>query len=246
MSTDRRIRWTATTALAVSCFALGFSAWSVGCQGRDRGAAATREQPTARHMAPAKTPAAVTPVVAPAQPDVHSDTAPAQPKPAEPAPHASAPSAAGLEVKRLVVTRGIEHREPLDTDQLTAGAGPVFAFVELQNNSDDDKLVTVDFQHDGAEPVGHIKLRVPAHSPRWRTWGRTRLVDHAGKWTAIVRAADGTNLAHSTFNVEAHRASALPLGQARRAPVASGGAWQPLHFTGTPRSRRAGPPSPVT
>lgn len=210
MSTDRRFRWTATTALAVSCFALGFSVWSIGSHGRDAGTTARREVP-ALHAAPAKDPQSATKpapaaAVTPASTDVHSDIAPAQSKPADPgtsAAHASDPSAAGLEVKRLVVTRGVKHREPLDTDQFTAGAGPVFAFLELQNTSDHDKTVTVDFQHGSDAPVGHIKLKVPAHSPRWRTWGRTRLVDHAGAWTARVRAGDGTELAHTAFNVEA-------------------------------------------
>lgn len=205
MSTDRRIRWTATAALAVSCFALGFSAWS--CH-ESEPAGAKREKPTAVHAEPKAPHPAAAPAVTPAAGDVHSDTAPAEPKADDTAPphaatHGSAPSAAGLEVKRLVVTRGVEHREPLDTDQFTAGEGPVFAFVELQNTSNDDKVITVDFQHGSDKPVGHIKLKVPAHSPRWRTWGRTRLVNQGGEWTALVRAADGTEIAHSDFSVDA-------------------------------------------
>jgi len=208
MSPDRRIRWTATSALAVSCFALGFSVWSVSCQGRSP-TGARHEQPGALHAAATRTQAAAEHVAAPAVTPagaVHADVAPAEP--ADPAPHADAPSAsdpsaAGLEVKRLVVTRGVKRREPLDTDQFTAGAGPVFAFVELGNTSDTDKVITLDFQHNGEAPVGHIKLKVPAHSSRWRTWGRTRRVDKGGDWTALVRAADGTELAHTAFDVQA-------------------------------------------
>lgn len=208
MSTDRRIRWTATSALAVSCFALGFSVWSVGCHERDPGAAATREQPATFHAAQAlAAPRALAPVVEPAGNDVHADTAPAHDTSVD-APHATAPresspSPDGLDVKRLVVTRGVEHREPLSTDHLTAGAGPVFAFVELRNSSDDDKVVTVDFRHASDPSVGHIKLKVPAHSARWRTWGHTRMIKEGGEWTAVVRAGDGSELAHTTFNVEA-------------------------------------------
>ena len=51
--------------------------------------------------------------------------------------------------------------------------------------------------------VKAIKLKVPAHSSRWRTWGRTRMVDKGGQWTASVSAADGTPLAHTGFDVQA-------------------------------------------
>lgn len=205
MSTDRPIRWTAISALAVSCFALGFSVWSVGRHGSDAAAVATREVPTAVRAEPAKVaPPAAAPAVTPADKSgVHADIAPAEPTPPAVAPRLTDPSAAGLEVKRLVVTRGVAHREPLDTNHITAGAGPVFAFVELENTTDADKVVTVDFQHGTDAPVGHIKLKVPAHSSRWRTWGRTRMVDQAGQWTAIVSAGDGTELAHTGFDVQA-------------------------------------------
>ncbi len=207
MSTDRRLRWTATSALAVSCFALGFSLWSAGCRSRDTGAA-THATRTALHAAPPKAaPPKAKPVVAPADNhDVQADTAPAPAEPAADAPSSVAPSdpsAAGLEVKRLVVTRGVAHREPIDTDHITAGAGPVFAFVELKNSSDSNKVITIDFQRAGGKSVGHIKLKVPAHSTRWRTWGRTRMVDKGGQWTAIVKAGDGTQLAHTDFDVQA-------------------------------------------
>lgn len=207
MNTDRRIRWTAISALAVSCFALGLSVWAAGCRGHDPEAATTRELPMAAHAVGTKaTQHALAPAVAPAQNDVHADTTPDQSGPARSAPHAAqstSPTADGLEVERLVVTRGVAHREPLDTDGITAGAGPVFAFTELRNTSDEDKVITVDFQHAGHKPVGHIRLKVPAHSRRWRTWGRTRLVDQGGQWTAIVRAGDGTELAHAAFDVSA-------------------------------------------
>ncbi len=204
MSTDRRIRWTAISALAVSCFALGFSVWSAN-RGGHPATTATREVPNAVHLAPAKAarPSAAPAVTPAANNVVHADIAPAKPASGTVTPRPADPSASGLEVKRLVVTRGIAHHEPLDTDQITAGAGPVFAFVELRNASDADKVVTVDFQHDTDEPVGHIKLKVPAHSSRWRTWGRTRMVDKGGEWSAIVTAGDGTQLAHTDFDVQA-------------------------------------------
>jgi hypothetical protein len=38
-------------------------------------------------------------------------------------------------------------------------------------------------------------------SPRWRTWAFSRAVDSEGEWAAVVRSADGRELARETFSV---------------------------------------------
>jgi hypothetical protein len=104
-----------------------------------------------------------------------------------------------LRVKRLVVTRGVEAREPLATESLLVGV-PVFAFVELQNESDAEAGIVITFER-ATRSVGHIELSVPADTPRWRTWGKTQNIDEPGKWVAVVRAKAGHELARQSFEV---------------------------------------------
>jgi hypothetical protein len=129
------------------------------------------------------------------------------PKPAEPKPNAASPvkkvtaPASALSVKRIVVTRAIEKREPVATDTFTTGEEPVFAFLELANTSNHPAIVEVTFEHAQGKTVGHVKLEVPAHSTKWRTWGKTRFIRQAGTWNAVVRGEDGSELAKQEFEV---------------------------------------------
>ena len=50
--------------------------------------------------------------------------------------------------------------------------------------------------------LGNVPLSVPASHKRFRTWGGTRLIDQPGRWQAVVRADDGTELARASFDVE--------------------------------------------
>jgi hypothetical protein len=111
------------------------------------------------------------------------------------------PTGSGVTIKRLVVTNAIEDREPTQVSGLALGDAPVIAFVELVNAGDEDGAVVVTFEHDGIEPVGHVNLRVPAHSRRWRTWARTRMIKKPGSWQAVVRTPDGKELARESFQV---------------------------------------------
>ncbi|HEX9619708.1 MAG TPA: DUF2914 domain-containing protein, partial [Polyangiaceae bacterium] len=116
-------------------------------------------------------------------------------------PGASA-GTAELALKRLVVTNGIEGREPAAiSGDLKANDEPVYAFVELVNDGDGDGSVVITFEHDSGKSVGHIPLSIPAKRDRWRTWGRTRHIDRDGQWAAVVRTADGRELGRRTFSV---------------------------------------------
>ncbi len=84
----------------------------------------------------------------------------------------------------------------------------MIAFVELVNRGDDDGSVVVTFEHEGIEPVGHVHLKVPANSRRWRTWARTRMIKKPGSWQAVVRTPDGKELARQSFEVAPYCASA--------------------------------------
>jgi hypothetical protein len=113
----------------------------------------------------------------------------------------AAQSADGLVVKRFVVASGIENREPLAVESVSLGALPVFAFAELQNAGDEDK-VTITFEREGSsDSVGHVELDVPGATKRWRTWGRTNLIDKAGRWNAVLRDQSGKELSRTAFDV---------------------------------------------
>lgn len=105
-------------------------------------------------------------------------------------------------VKRLTVTTGIENREPLEMDHVELGQSPIYAFVELSNPSDKPQEVVITFENPEGPSVGHVTLSVPANQPRWRTWGRTRMVQNAGEWIAVVKTVDGDEIARQSFSVE--------------------------------------------
>lgn len=107
----------------------------------------------------------------------------------------------GLSVKRIVITRGIDKREPAAVERLVVSDEPLYAFVELANGSDSAAGVVITFEREG-KSVGHVKLEVPAKNARWRTWGKTKQVRQAGDWVAVVRSADGAELGRKSFTLE--------------------------------------------
>jgi hypothetical protein len=108
-----------------------------------------------------------------------------------------------LALRRLVVTRAINEREPLAGDQFSAGSDPVFAFLEINNPSEQNQSVVVTFEHEGGAKVGNVALEIPANQRRWRTWGRTSRIHRGGEWIAVVRTPDGQELGRTRFLVSA-------------------------------------------
>jgi len=108
---------------------------------------------------------------------------------------------ASVRVRRLVITHGIENREPLAATELRAGGEPIYAFVELASGDGDASKVVVTFER-GERSVGHVQLSVPGNSRRWRTWGRTRQIREPGEWHAVVETETGEELARQSFQVE--------------------------------------------
>ncbi|UJR82201.1 DUF2914 domain-containing protein [Sandaracinus amylolyticus] len=110
-----------------------------------------------------------------------------------------------LRVRRLVLTRGIEGREPIDEiDELALDERleRVYAFLDLANDGDDAAALVVTFEREGGDEVtGHVELEVPANVGRWRTWAFTRHVDREGTWRVVVRDDGGRELASHTFEV---------------------------------------------
>jgi hypothetical protein len=105
-----------------------------------------------------------------------------------------------VSVRRLVVTHAVNEREPIEPAELVSGT-PITAFVELGNEDGVERNVTVTFERDGRPKVGHVKLHVPAKSPRFRTWARTRNVTEPGTWEAVITSDDGKELGRQPFEV---------------------------------------------
>jgi hypothetical protein len=203
MEIAKQTQLTARAALLVSGLSLCLSTWAVGCQSE------TSEGSTEPTKVEDKTlptrPTTAKPDLAKPDPTQNLKTPKSEAKDPKTQPTGKVEGAAGgsVRMKRLVVTTQVEQREPAPTTELTAGQGPIVAFVELGNESTEDQYVIVTFEHeDGIDAVGHIKLKVPARQPRWRTWGRTRMISDAGEWVAVVRTEDGRELGRQPFAVQ--------------------------------------------
>jgi len=126
-------------------------------------------------------------------------------KSAEP-PKSNAPvdsktlAAERVAVRRLVVTHAVNEREPVEPAELVSGT-PILAFVELSNQDGVPRTVTVTFEREGRPAVGHVKLSVPAKSPRFRTWARTRNLGETGTWEAVITSDDGKELGRQPFEL---------------------------------------------
>ncbi len=191
---------------SVLAVAVGLALGAVACGRTDPTGVAREPLARANPAAPAATPAPVkaepkSTEAPPTQPIKAEKVEPAK-RLAKAAPSSTdAPLPEGLSVKRIVITRAIEKREPVAIERLVASDEPLYAFVELANGSDAAAGVVITFEREG-KSVGHVKLEVPAKNARWRTWGKTKQVRHAGEWVAVVKASDGTELGRKSFSVE--------------------------------------------
>lgn len=123
----------------------------------------------------------------------------------DPAPVAEAASA-DIEVRRIIATTGIENREPVEArERFDVGElennGRVYAFFDVRNESDADAHLNVVFVSPSGRAHGQVELTVPANARRWRTWAYTRALA-TGTWDIELRAADGTVLSETRFEVQ--------------------------------------------
>jgi hypothetical protein len=195
-------RWVAVSALAAAMFAVGFSFAGVACSNTGDLSVAEAARAEGRVSVPA--PAASLGRIA----KIVNGAPSALPIAASPAPSGAMPAAElkaasdGLKLKRVVVTRQIQNREPVVGEDFKLGSAPVYAFVELENSARDARSVRVMFQNEDTKAtVGHVKLTVPAASERFRTWGNTRMIRDPGHWVAVVSTADGVELGRAPFQV---------------------------------------------
>lgn len=184
---------------------------AVGCHERTTDAAAVNPSPSAYQ--PAVVTAAAREVLgtsavaqasaSPVAADAAAAAAVSTPPVAPPAPTAPALKPATIQVKRFIVTPGVESREPLPTGETLALGQPVYAFAELSSGAGSDGEVEMVFEHESGRKVGHVKLAVPADKARWRTWGQSRGVTKVGHWTAVLFDTEHTELARVAFDVAA-------------------------------------------
>ncbi len=123
---------------------------------------------------------------------------------AEPAPEESYEpelASGAVRVRRLIVATGVANREPTGAaDSFSVGESPrIYAFVEAVNETGEPVALTVTFEPERGEGVGHVSVEVPARSARFRTWAYTRHIYTEGRWEAVVRGPDGRVIASRPF-----------------------------------------------
>jgi hypothetical protein len=201
MNGSENTRWVAVSALGAAMFAIGFSFTAVACSTRDVSVseAARAAESASALPAPASSLGTVATIV-------NGGVAVTPLPSAAPAASSDAKAAVsdqGLKVKRFVVTRKIEDREPVAGDDFKLGGGPVYAFVELENSGSAPRSVRVLFENEDTKAtVGHVKLTVPGAQAHYRTWGNTRLIRDPGRWVAVVSTVDGVELGRASFDVK--------------------------------------------
>ncbi|MBN2193021.1 MAG: DUF2914 domain-containing protein [Polyangiaceae bacterium] len=169
--------WTTWTVLGAAIVLGGLAAAAVGC-GRDAAAAPAPVPSAPAHHAPAPSVSADRPLTS-AAPEVGSPT---------------------LAIARLIVTTGIDRREPVPNPDLRTNA-PVVAFLEVANPRPSAAQIVLTFERPGQDAVGNVPLVIPAGTRRWRTWGESRRIRTPGEWSAVVRTEDGEELGRTRFTV---------------------------------------------
>ncbi|WP_437944489.1 DUF2914 domain-containing protein [Sorangium sp. So ce281] len=107
-----------------------------------------------------------------------------------------------LQVTRLVVSKGIAGREPIEpaTSFASAEIDRLYAFVELSNKGQATSEISVAFTPPDGGPPLRIPLAVGAQR-RFRTWAATRKARAAGLWSVTVSDAAGKELARASFTI---------------------------------------------
>lgn len=205
---DSITRWTGISALILSAFSLGMSGWVVGCGNKPSEPSSQPSEPRAQpivtavqHAAPIASITGSTASAPASVPSVKPSAPEADAKQSERPAAKHERTSAQVRVKRLVVTRKVEDREPAkDGPSFSLDGAPLYAFVEMENRTEDAAKIVITFEKAGTS-TGHIELGVPANQSRWRTWGLTRGIRDAGEWVAVVRTVEGAELARVPFAV---------------------------------------------
>ena len=111
------------------------------------------------------------------------EATPAEAKPIETSPsfEPELESLDGLTIERLVTAPEVERREPVAASSVFGAHDErVYAFVEVRNESDDDKTLLVHFIGPEGQVSGGIELRIPAAHSALEDLGIHSKRDEAG------------------------------------------------------------------
>lgn len=111
-------------------------------------------------------------------------------------------SAEGVSVRRMMLSRTIEDREPVaPSTEFHASSDRLYAFFDIRNENDEEATFLVTFDGPGGRSAGHVELSVPADVGRWRTWAYTRNATEPGEWVAQLHDVDGNLLGSQAFTI---------------------------------------------
>ena len=109
----------------------------------------------------------------------------------------------GLTIRRLITASEVGHRERVAVSSVCGRNDErVYAFVEVSNESEDEKVLWVHFIGPDGQVSGGIELGIPPAVPRWRTWAHTKHAKKSGLWRVEIRSTDGTLLGALPFEVD--------------------------------------------
>jgi hypothetical protein len=112
----------------------------------------------------------------------------------------------GVTIHRLMTAPAVEHREPVAASSVFGPSGEtVYAFLEVSNESAEEKTLLVHFIGPQAQVGGGVELHIPPTVPRWRTWAYTKHAAMPGLWRVEIRGPDGILLGEVPFEVESAR-----------------------------------------
>ena len=121
------------------------------------------------------------------------------PTPVEAAPAANvAALPGGLAVNRMILTRGIANKEPIDDAvRFAASDGEIYTFASFRNPGRPTEITFI-WYHDN-RLVDTTRLTI-GKAPSWRTWSKSRVLP--GAWRVEITDPSGTLLAKAAFTVE--------------------------------------------
>jgi hypothetical protein len=111
---------------------------------------------------------------------------------------------AEVKIDRFVLSTDVQGREPAgESDRFSTDTKKIFAFVQLANADSEPYAFRVHWEAVESAPTPYgVKLEVPT-AARFRTWSWTRIERTPGRYKAVLRTLEGTEIASREFVIEA-------------------------------------------
>lgn len=101
-------------------------------------------------------------------------------------------------INRMIMTRGVENREPIDNDsRFRVDDGTVFAFVSVKNTGPATRISVSWYNGDALALSTELKVGT---AESWRTWSKSGV--SRGNWRVEIKDENGAPLATTAFTVE--------------------------------------------